>query len=91
MTHCLIQPFKPSSCREWKPSLYRRECREGLVKYWQLTVSRSGQLGGAQEKLRDFHSFIESLMITERTDACIKPKPETEIKDKHTPFCAYIR
>ncbi len=69
MIRCLIQPFKPSSCREWKPSLYRRECREGLVKYWQLTVSRSGQLGGAKEKLRDFHSFIESLMIAERTDA----------------------
>jgi len=68
MTHCLIQPFKPSSCREWKPGLYRRECREGLVKYWQLTVSRSGQLGGAKEKLRDFHSFIESLMVAERTD-----------------------
>jgi hypothetical protein len=69
MTHCLIQTFKPSSCREWKPSLYRRECREGLVKYWQLSVSRSGQLGGAKEKLRDFHPFIESLMIAERTDA----------------------
>ena len=69
MTRCLIQPFKPSSCREWKPSLYRRECREGLVKYWQLTVSRSGQLEGAKEKLRDFHSFIESLMIAEGTDA----------------------
>ena len=69
MTHCLIQPFKPSSCREWKPSLYRSECREGLVNYWQLTVSRSGQLGGAKEKLRDFHTFIESLVITERTDA----------------------
>ena len=68
MTHCLIQPFKPSSCREWKPDLYREECREGLAKYWQLTVSRSGQLGGAKEKLRDFHSFIESLMIAERTD-----------------------
>ena len=69
MTHCLIQPFKPWSCREWEPSLYRRECREGLVKYWQLTVSRSGQLVGAKEKLRDFHSFIESLMIDERMDA----------------------
>jgi len=54
MTRCLIQPFKPSSCREWIPTLYRRECRKGLVKYWQLTVSRSGQLEGAKEKLRDF-------------------------------------
>ncbi len=68
MTRCLIQPFKPSSCREWKPGLYHRECREGLVKYWQLTVSRLEQLEGAKEKLRDFCSFIESLMIAEITD-----------------------
>jgi len=69
MTRCLIQPFKPSSCREWKPSLYRRECREGLVKYWQLTVSCSGQLEGAKEKLQDFRSFIGSLMMAEGADA----------------------
>ncbi len=63
MTHCLIQPFKPSSCRIWTPSLYRRECRDGLAKYWKLTVSPAGQLEGTKEKLGDFHSFIESLMI----------------------------
>ncbi len=63
MTHCLIQTFKPSSCREWKPSLYRRECREGLVKYWQLTVSRSGQLGGTKEKLKDSFSRPPSSYI----------------------------
>ena len=68
-TKCLIHSMKPAACREWTPSLYRRECREGLVKYWQLTVSPSGQLEGAEEKLGDFHSFIESLMIAERTDA----------------------
>jgi len=69
VTRCLIHSFKPSACREWTPSLYRRDCQEGLVKYWQLTVSRSGQLEGAKEKLRDFHSFIESLMIARGTDA----------------------
>jgi len=25
-------PFKPSACREWTPSLYRRDCQEGLIK-----------------------------------------------------------
>jgi len=62
-TTCLIHRVKPALCREWTPSLYRRECREGLDKYWRLTVSASGQLEGTEEKLRDFHSFIESLMI----------------------------
>ncbi len=32
VTRCLIQSFKPSACREWTPSLYRRDCQEGLIK-----------------------------------------------------------
>ena len=63
VTSCLIQSFKPSACREWTPSLYRRECRDGLAKYWKLIVSPAGQLESTEEKLGDFHSFIESLMI----------------------------
>ena len=62
-TTCLIYRVKPAHCREWTPSLYRRECRDGLAKYWKLTVSPAGQLEGTEEKLRDFHSFVESLMI----------------------------
>lgn len=31
VTRCLIQSFKPSACREWTPSLYRRDCQEGLI------------------------------------------------------------
>jgi Fe-S-cluster containining protein len=62
-TTCLIHRVKPAPCREWTPSLYRPVCRDGLAKYWKLTVSSSGQLEGTEERLRDFHSFIESLMI----------------------------
>jgi len=60
---CLIHRVKAADCREWIPSLYRRECRDGLAKYWELTVSPSGQPKGTEKRLRDFHSFIESLMI----------------------------
>lgn len=59
-TSCLIHNVKPMACLEWTPSLYRRECQEGLVKYWSLTVSPSGQLEGSEEKLRDFNSFLET-------------------------------
>jgi hypothetical protein len=59
--NCLIHHVKPAACRIWTPSLYCRECREGLAKFWQLAVSPSGQLEGAEEKLRDFHSFVKSL------------------------------
>jgi Fe-S-cluster containining protein len=62
-SNCLIHRFKPSVCRIWTPSLYCKECREGLAKFWQLAVSPLGRLQGPEEKLRDFNSFIESLMI----------------------------
>lgn len=68
-TRCLIHPFKPSVCQSWTPSLYRWECREGLSKYWGLTVSPSGQLQGPQQKLRNFCSFVESLMVAGNRDA----------------------
>lgn len=70
ITSCLIQPFKPSACREWNPSLYRRDCQEGLARYWGLTVSPSGKLIGSQYNLRRFHSSLESLALqkTETSD-----------------------
>lgn len=61
MTRCIIQSFKPSSCREWRPSLYQRECAEGLARCWGLIVNTSGQVGGSRQKLLDFHSFMESV------------------------------
>jgi len=71
-TTCLIHSFKPSSCREWAPSLYRRQCQTGLSRHWGLTVSSSGQLQGPEEKLREFRSFLESLMIGGETDADLR-------------------
>jgi len=29
---CSVHPFRPAPCRDWVPSLSRRECREGLTK-----------------------------------------------------------
>ena len=68
ITRCLTQPFKPSACRERNPSLYQRDCQEGLAKYWGLTVSPLGQLEGSDQDLRCFHSFLESLALAEDTE-----------------------
>lgn len=68
-TSCLIHSFKPSACREWMPSLYRRECREGLNRYWGLTVDLSGELQGPRERIRCFESVVESLMVAGGSDA----------------------
>jgi Fe-S-cluster containining protein len=64
MTRCIIQSFKPSSCREWMPSLYQRECQQGLAQCWELTVNSLGQVEGSRQKLLDFYSFIESVGIS---------------------------
>jgi Fe-S-cluster containining protein len=66
-TSCLVHPIKPSSCREWTPSLCRRECQAGLARHWGLTVDSCGRLQGPDKKLRDFRSFLESLVQEEPT------------------------
>ncbi|MFC1991291.1 YkgJ family cysteine cluster protein [Chloroflexota bacterium] len=30
--YCGIHPARPAPCRDWVPSLWRRECREGLAR-----------------------------------------------------------
>ena len=60
ISRCLIHSFKPSSCRDWEPSLYRRDCREGLGRYWELEINSSGNVEGPAERLRDFHSFLQA-------------------------------
>ena len=58
---CIAHMFKPSACRDWSPSLYRRECQQGLAKYWDLTVDTDGKLHGPDEQIQRFRLFLESL------------------------------
>ncbi len=61
VTRCLIYSIRPSSCVDWAPGLYRRECQKGLASYWGLAVSPSGQLDGSAQKVREFCDLLESL------------------------------
>jgi len=61
VTCCLIHPIRPSSCIDWVPSLYRKECQRGLADYWELAVSFSGQLEGSTQKVREFCDLLKSL------------------------------
>jgi len=60
-TICLIHAWKPSACREWTPSPYRRECQEGLLKHWRLRVTPQGKIQGSDERIQRFQIFMESL------------------------------
>ena len=61
LASCRIYASRPLACREWVPSLSRKECQEGLTKYWGLTVGSSGQIEGPERKIREFHAFLKSL------------------------------
>jgi Fe-S-cluster containining protein len=58
---CVIHHFRPSSCRDWTASQHRRECQEGLDKYWGLKVSAEGRLQGTRSKIQKFQFFSKSL------------------------------
>jgi len=55
---CLIHAWKPASCRNWMPGLYRKECQEGLQKYWGLAVTEEGRLCGPDPQIRHFQSVF---------------------------------
>jgi Fe-S-cluster containining protein len=75
-TRCRIHAFRPSSCVDWVPSLYRRECRRGLAKYWGLVVDSSGHLEGPAIKIREFRDLVESLVICDFQDINYFPPNE---------------
>jgi Fe-S-cluster containining protein len=58
---CRIHRFKPSCCREWQASADRKECRQGLERYWGLKIGEDGELIGSPEDKLCFQTFIESL------------------------------
>lgn len=64
---CIIHSFKPASCIDWMPGLHKRECQEGLAKYWALTVDSSGKLKGDEERIKHFQSFLQLLRNSEST------------------------
>ena len=58
---CRIHAFKPAACRQWTASLSRKECRQGLSRYWGLSVNASGQIVGSNEDLKCFQTFLKTL------------------------------
>ncbi len=58
---CWIQNFKPSACREWSAGLEKKECCEGLEKYWGIRVSPTGKFEGSEAKLQAINDFIKSI------------------------------
>lgn len=58
---CRIHACKPTACRQWSASLYRKECRQGLSLYWRLKVDDSGKIVGLPEDIQCFETFLKTL------------------------------
>lgn len=57
---CAIHDFKPKACVRWTASLYRRQCQEGLERFWGIAVG-PWALTGSRERLREFRLLLQSL------------------------------
>ncbi len=62
VTSCRIHPVRPRACREWAPSLSRKECQQGLTEYWGLTVGPEEELIGPERSIRAFRRSLKSLV-----------------------------
>ncbi len=58
---CRIQPFKPRSCTEWNADLDKKDCREGLSRYWNLAAGAEGGIEGTTPDVEAFNAFLSSL------------------------------
>ena len=58
---CSIHVSKPRACRDWIPSLSRKECSLGLTRVWGLAANESGELCGAEHDKYTFLEYLRSI------------------------------
>lgn len=58
-TICLIHAWKPLVCREWEADYHRKQCQEGLQKYWGFTFTQEGKLQGNIRVMHEFKEYIK--------------------------------
>jgi len=61
--YCSIYELRPGVCREFVPSLMRRECRNGLTKFWNLTATPTGRIEGSEEQVKAFNAYLKALVF----------------------------
>jgi len=52
---CSVHPFRPDACRNWEPTLFRRECKAGLTKIQKDSgIMLVSEIYETQEELERF-------------------------------------
>ena len=58
---CSVHSFRPDACRAWEPTLFRRECREGLSKLQKNGgLMLAGKVYETQEQLERFYAALRA-------------------------------
>jgi Fe-S-cluster containining protein len=58
---CRVHQFKPESCIQWNADLNKKDCREGLSKYWKLHVDEEGKIAGEAGDVEAFDTLLGRL------------------------------
>jgi Fe-S-cluster containining protein len=58
---CSIHTAKPGACRDWNPSISRKECSQGLARVWGLAANEKGELCGAEHDKQAFLEYLKSI------------------------------
>ncbi len=58
---CRVHKFKPQSCIQWNADLNKRDCQEGLAKFWNLAVDAEGQIAGAAGDVAALNELLGKL------------------------------
>ena len=57
---CSVHPFRPDACRNWEPTLFRRECKAGLTKIQKDNgIMLVSEIYDTQEQLERFCASIK--------------------------------
>ena len=57
---CSVHVVKPGACRAWAASQSQRECRQGLKRYWNLSLDSAGEVNGKPDDVRAFKYFLKA-------------------------------
>ncbi len=63
---CAIYDVRPGVCREFVPSLIRKECQTGLKELWGLTATPSDGTQGSEKQVRAFNSFVRAIVFGQK-------------------------
>jgi Fe-S-cluster containining protein len=58
---CGTHSFKPTSCRDWMSSLYRRDCQTGLAKRWGVVNQQKWDTLKPRSRQRSTVSICEEI------------------------------